>query len=111
MSKLSDYTGDYTLLQRDPVALPQWIKDGVIIAFSGLVVFDAVELNSEQMAWVLMFAGFLSAGVALWSRSHVWPVERVNNELIDAEAGLAQQPEVNVDELSDEFLMSSEDEA
>lgn len=97
MSKLSEYTGEYTLAQRDPVALPQLVKDGIIILFSGLVVFDALTLNADQMAWVLIFAGFVSAFVALWSRAHAFPAEKVYNEFIDAETG-REVPTTGADE-------------
>lgn len=82
------YLKGYKALDRDPVLLPQLVRDGVLIVVSGLVVFDVTELNTEQMGWVLMFAGFVGVLVSLWSRNKAWPDAVVQNEFLSAEDGL-----------------------
>lgn len=84
----SDYRGEYSALERDPVAIPQFVKDGIVLLVGGLTVFNIAQFNEVQMAWIMSVAAFISIAVTMYGRRHVYPEVIVENEFLDAEAGM-----------------------
>jgi len=83
----------YTLLEREPIALPQFVKDGILLLVSGLTVFNIASPNAEQQAWLLAVAAFVSMGVTLYGRHHAWFAAKIQNEFLSAEDALPQDTE------------------
>jgi len=91
---------DYTLLEREPIALPQVVKDGILLFVSGLTVFNVTTFNVEQQAWILGAAAFVSVLVTLYGRQHAWPDQKIQNEFLSAEDALPQDTEgVHIEEI------------
>lgn len=91
---------DYTLLEREPVALPQFVKDGILLLVSGLTVFNIASFNPEQQAWILAVAGFVGMMVTLFSRRHAWSDAKIQNEFLSAEDALpTSNKSVHLEEL------------
>lgn len=85
-----EYLKGYNPLDRDPVMLPQGIKEAVVLITSGFVVFGVWEPSADQMAWLLQASAFVGLIVAGVSRRKTWPDERVQNEFIGHD-GLPQE--------------------
>lgn len=96
---LKDYLGVYSLLERDPVVVPQWIKDGLVLTAGGLVIFDVITITPDQIGWILAAVALVSAAIAKWSRNRTWPDERVQNEFLSAEDALVPTKKVKVEEV------------